>query len=182
MNAATAGIAVKGLKPTDAGVYRALMLRGYSEHPDAFTSTFEERATKPIDWWTRRLQDPTSITLGAFDSGDALIGTVRLEQFQRARERHKIHLAAMYVMKDFAGKGIGRKLVDEALVASRKMSGIELMSLTVTADNLPALRLYAKVGFVEYGREPRAVKVVGQPYLDKLYLWRPVSAEYVAPI
>ncbi len=182
MSANIAGIAIRELKPADAGVYRSLMLRGYTEHPDAFTSTFEERATKPIDWWTRRLQDPTSITLGAFDAGDALIGTVRLEQFQRARERHKIHLAAMYVMKDFAGKGVGRKLMDEALTSSRKMNGIELMSLSLTSDNLPALRLYGKVGFVEYGREPRAMKVIGQPYLDKLYMWRPVSADYIAPI
>lgn len=181
MNAVTAGIAIRELTSNDAGVYRALMLRGYSEHPDAFTSTFEERAHKAIDWWSKRLQDPTSITLGAFDAGDALIGTVRLEQFQRARERHKIHLAAMYVLKDFAGKGIGRKLSDEALAASRKMIGIEMVSLTVTSDNLPAMRLYGKVGFQEYGREKRAVKTEAV-YLDKLYMWRPISADYVAPI
>ncbi len=181
MSAVLAGVAVRDLKPTDAGLYRALMLRGYTEHPTAFTSTFEERATKPIDWWTRRLQDPTSITLGAFDSADALIGTVRLEQFQRARERHKIHLAAMYVMKDFAGKGVGRRMVDEALIASRKMGGIEMVSLTVTSDNLAALRLYGKTGFQEFGREQRAVKA-DAIYFDKLYMWRPISADYVAPI
>jgi ribosomal protein S18 acetylase RimI-like enzyme len=181
MNPVTPGIAIRELKSLDGGVYRALMLRGYSEHPDAFTSTFEERATKPIEWWTRRLQDPTSITLGAFDVGDALIGTVRLEQFQRARERHKIHLAAMYVMKDYAGKGIGRRLVDEALISSRKMGGIETMSLTVTSDNLAALRLYGKTGFQEFGREKRAVKTEAI-YHDKLYMWRPISADYIAPI
>ncbi len=176
-----AGIAIRELKPIDGGVYRALMLRGYSEHPNAFTSTFEERATKQVDWWSRRLQDPTSSTLGAFDAGDALIGTVRLEQYQRARERHKIKLAAMYVLKDFAGKGIGRKLVDEALAAARKMGGIEIVNLTVNSENLPALRLYGKVGFQEYGREHRAAKA-GDFYLDKLYMWRPVSADYVPPI
>jgi ribosomal protein S18 acetylase RimI-like enzyme len=181
MNVATAGISVRELKSTDGGVYRALMLRGYSEHPNAFTSTFEERATKPNDWWTRRLQDPTSVTLGAFDAGDALVGTVRLEQYQRARERHKLNLAAMYVMKDFAGKGIGRKLMDETLISARKVGGVEIINLTVTSDNLPALRLYGKLGFIEYGREQRAVKT-DTVYLDKLYMWRPVSADYVAPI
>lgn len=176
-----AGMAIKELKASDAGIYRALMLRGYSEHPDAFTSTFEERATKPIEWWARRLQDPTSLTLGAFDAADALIGTLRLEQFQRLRERHKINLAAMYVLRDFAGRGIGRKLIDEALISCRKMGGIEMVNLTVTSDNLAALRLYGKVGFQEFGREKRAVKGNAM-YLDKLYMWRPVSADYVAPI
>lgn len=175
----SAGISIKRLEPTDGGIYRALMLRAYSEHETAFTSSFEERAPKAVDWWSKRLSDPTSITLGAFDVGEALIGTVRLEAYQRQRERHKIALTAMYVMKDYAGKGVGRRLVDEALSESRRMNGVELMNLTVTADNLPAVRLYSKAGFQSYGREIRAVKVPGA-YLDKLHMWRPVSADYIA--
>jgi ribosomal protein S18 acetylase RimI-like enzyme len=173
-----AGVSVRKLLPTDAGIYRALMLRAYSEHPTAFTSTFEERAAKLPDWWAKRLADPTSATIGAFDAGDSMIGTVRLEVFQRLRERHKVHLAAMYVMRDYAGKSVGRKLIEEALVESRKFDGVELMSLTVTADNLPAVRLYSRIGFQEFGREPRAVKTPAA-YLDKLHMWRPISADYV---
>jgi ribosomal protein S18 acetylase RimI-like enzyme len=175
----SAGISIRKLGQTDSGIYRALMLRAYSEHSDAFTSTFEERAGKPIDWWTRRLQDPTSVTLGAFDLGDSLIGTTRLEAYQRQRERHKIELSAMYVMKDYANKGVGRRLLDEALSEARKLNGIELMNLTVTADNLPAVRLYSKLGFQSFGREIRAVKA-SHMYLDKLHMWRPVSADFVA--
>ncbi len=174
----SAGISIKRLEATDAGVYRALMLRAYSEHDTAFTSTFEERANKPVDWWSRRLQDPTTVTLGAFDAGDSLIGTVRLEAYQRQRERHKIQLTAMYVMKDYAGSGIGRRLLDDALIESRKLNGIELINLTVTADNLPAVRLYSKLGFQTFGRESRAVKAT-LGYLDKLHMWRPVSADYL---
>lgn len=174
----SAGISIKRLAATDAGVYRALMLRAYSEHDTAFTSTFEERANKPVEWWTKRLQDPTSITLGAFDLGDLLIGTVRLEAYQRLRERHKVQLTAMYVMKDYAGKGIGRRLLDEALAESRKLNSMELINLTVTADNLAAVRLYSKLGFQTFGRETRAVKATAA-YLDKLHMWRPVSADYL---
>ena len=82
-----AGISVRRLSQTDGGSYRALMLRGYSEHDPAFTSTFEERASKQVEWWTRRLQDPTTVTLGAFDASDSLIGSARLEAYQRTRER-----------------------------------------------------------------------------------------------
>ena len=174
----TAGISIRKLAQTDGGIYRALMLRGYSEHSDSFTSTFEERAGKNIEWWTRRLQDPTSVTLGAFDLGDALIGSVRLEAYQRMRERHKIELSAMYVMKDYAGKGVGRRLLDEALSEARKLNGIEIINLTVTADNLAAVRLYSKTGFQSFGREARAVKA-SHAYLDKLHMWRPVSADFI---
>ena len=175
----SAGTSIRKLQQSDGGIYRALMLRAYSEHDTAYTSTFEERASKPVDWWTRRLQDPTSVTLGAFDVGDSLIGTARLEAYQRVRERHKIELSAMYVMKDHAGNGVGRRLLDEALAETRKLNGIEIINLTVTADNLPAVRLYSKLGFQSFGRETRAVKAP-HAYLDKLHMWRPVSADYVA--
>jgi GNAT superfamily N-acetyltransferase len=173
------GTSIKRLQQGDGGIYRALMLRAYSEHDTAFTSTFEERAVKPVDWWTKRLQDPTSVTLGAFDVADSLVGTVRLEAYQRQRERHKIELNAMYVMKDHSGGGIGRRLLEEALSEARKLHGIELMNLSVTADNLPAVRLYSKFGFQTFGRESRAVKTTFA-YLDKLHMWRPVSADYIA--
>jgi len=175
----SAGISIKRLGATDGGIYRSVMLRAYTEHDTAFTSTFEERAGKPVEWWTRRLQDPTTVTLGAFDVGNALIGTVRLEAYQRVRERHKVQLTAMYVMKEFAGQGVGRRLLDEALAEARRMTGIEIMNLTVTADNLPAVRVYSKSGFQSFGRETRAVKAAHM-YLDKLHMWRPVSADYVA--
>ncbi len=175
-----AGVSIKRLGQSDGGRYRSLMLRAYSEHDSAFTSTFEERAGKPVEWWTRRLQDPTTITLGAFDAGGTLIGTVRLENYQRRRERHKVQLTAMYVLKDSAGHGVGRRLIEEALVQARKMDSVELINLTVTADNLAAVRLYSKFGFQTFGREARAVKTT-QSYLDKLHMWRPVSADYIAP-
>lgn len=154
------------------------MLRGYSEHETVFTSTFEERATKRPEWWSKRLQDPTTVTLGAFDANDALMGAARLEIFQRQRERHKVSLAAVYVMRDYAGRGVGQCLVNEALVEARRMPGIEIMTLAVTADNLRAVRLCSKVGFSEFGRESRAVKIA-HAYLDLVHMWRPVSADYV---
>jgi len=174
----SAGTSIKRLASIDAGMYRALMLRAYTEHDAAFTSTFEERANRPIQWWTKRLLDPTSVTLGAFNLSDVLIGSVRLEAYQRLRERHKVQLTAMYVMKDYAGQGVGRRLLDEALAESRKLNGIELINLTVTADNLAAVRLYSKLGFQTFGREVRAVKAT-TGYLDKLHMWRPVSADYL---
>ena len=65
--------------------------------------------------------------------------------------------------------GIGRRLVDEALAAARRMQGIEIINLTVTADNLPAVRLYSRQGFQSFGRETRAVKRPA-PTLDKLHV------------
>ncbi len=174
------GVSFRRLNIDHTGLYRALMLRAYSEHETAYISSFEERAGRPLEWWQRRLADPTCVTLGAFDAADALIGTARIELYQRRRERHKVDLASLYVMKDHTGQGIGRRLMDEALVEARKLPGVELMLLVVVGENLPALRLFSRLGFVEYGREPKAVKHVDR-YFDKGLFWRPVSADYVGP-
>lgn len=175
-----AEVTIRRLTIDHTGLYRALMLRAHSEHEAAFVTAFEERASRPLEWWHRRLSDPTTVTLGAFDEAASLIGSVRLERYQRRRERHKVDLVSLYVMKDHAGNGIGRRLMDEALAETRKLPGIELMLLVVVGENLPALRLFSRLGFVEYGREPKAVKHADR-YFDKGLFWRPISADYVGP-
>ena len=59
----------------------------------------------------------------------------------------------MYVMKDFANGGIGRPLVDEALAAAQRMHGIEIINLTVTADNLPAGTPVLAAGAENFGQK-----------------------------
>jgi Sortase and related acyltransferases len=76
------------------------------------------------------------------------------------------------------GQGVGKKLIEEALAEARKFSLLETMLVSVLGENLPMLRLLAKFGFLEYGREPKGIKLADR-YLDRLMLWRPVSADYV---
>ena len=39
---------IRRLMPDDAGEYRTLRLRALREHPDAFTSSFEEEQIRPL--------------------------------------------------------------------------------------------------------------------------------------
>ena len=41
---------IRLLVPDDAAVYRALRLRALREHPEAFTSSFEEETVRPLSW------------------------------------------------------------------------------------------------------------------------------------
>mgnify|MGYP003410426199 CR=1 FL=1 len=45
---------IRLLLPTDAASYRALRLRALSEHPEAFTSSFDEETVRPLSWSTQR--------------------------------------------------------------------------------------------------------------------------------
>ena len=80
--------------------------------------------------------------------------------------------------EDFASGGIGRRLVDGRWRARGACASIEIINLTVTADNLPAVRLYSRQGFQALARESPRGETAGA-YLDKLHMWRPVSADYI---
>jgi len=68
------------------------------------------------------------------------------------------------------GAGVGALLV-EACIAEARHAGLELLTLTVTAENASAVRLYERHGFAPYGTLRHALKVAGR-YHDKLHMVR----------
>jgi ribosomal protein S18 acetylase RimI-like enzyme len=72
----------------------------------------------------------------------------------------------MYVRPEARQTGIGRQLVQAVIAHARGQ--VELLQLTVISDNQPARRLYASLGFEEYGIEPRAAKYRGRYHDDVL--------------
>jgi RimJ/RimL family protein N-acetyltransferase len=164
---------VQRLTAADAQAYRTLMLPAYAGHPEAFTSTAEERAALPLAWWQHRLSDDTVI--GARDAQGALVGAVALTTERRARTRHKAALVGMYVQPSQRGRGLGRRLVQAVLAEAARQPALRLVQLTVTDGNHAALALYQGCGFQVFGREPMAV-ADGDGYLTKLHLWCPLPA------
>lgn len=150
------------LNVDDAAVYRAHRLRGFREHPEAFTSDFEEESTKPLADTIRRLQSDACWFWGAFE-GDALVGVVGLDREQRAKNRHKGVIIGMYVLPTHQGLGIARALLERAMAQAQDV-GLTLMVLTVTEGNDGAERLYRHAGFVRFGVEPQAIQVAGRFY------------------
>ena len=45
-----------------------------------------------------------------------------------------------------------------------------MLTLTVTAGNAPAVRLYESSGFSVYGTLPRAIRLGSDDYRDKLHM------------
>ncbi|ARB28498.1 GNAT family N-acetyltransferase [Pseudomonas tolaasii] len=161
---------IRTLGAGDAEAYRALMLEAYGAYPQAFTSSVAERAAMPLSWWEKRLSGPLDQLLGGFE-GEELAGIVGLAFEPREKARHKVTLFGMYVTQAHQQKGLGRRLVEAALVEARKHPRLKLIQLTVTAGNDAAVALYQRCGFVQYGLEPLAVRV-GEEYFDKLHMWR----------
>lgn len=160
---------IRRLTVDDAADYRALRLRGLREHPEAFTSSYEEESLQPLDDAVQRLGPASSASFwGAFVNG-VLVGQVGLEREQRRKNRHKAKVTGMYVAPEQGRRGIARVLLD-TLLAEARVSGLELLVLTVTRGNLGAERLYLDAGFTSFGVEPGAIKVQGQRF-DKNHLF-----------
>lgn len=66
------------------------------------------------------------------------------------------HVTQLCVDPRFRGSGVGRELLGQALDAYRE-HGCEAVSLTVTASNQQAIRLYERVGFRVHKRFPAFV-------------------------
>ena len=95
-------------------------------------------------------------------SNTGLVGIAGFEIQQGQKRAHKGELWGMYVRPDARGTGIGRRLVEAVLDLARQR--VELIQLA--KDNEQARRLYASLGFLEYGLEKNALKQDGRCYDD----------------
>jgi RimJ/RimL family protein N-acetyltransferase len=139
------------------------------EHPDAFTSSFEEERGKPLAAMAERIgADSHDRVFGAFVAGE-LAGMVGLGREPRAKGRHKAVVFGMYVAPEHGRRGIGAALLRRAIDEARAQPGLEQLVLTVTETNLAARTLYEKSGFRSFGIEPRAIRA-GGAFFDKNHM------------
>ena len=169
---------INALGPADATAYRALRLRALREHPDAFTSSFEEEAERPLADTTQRLSNPAERLWGAFD-GPQLVGMVGMSRETRLKNRHKARLVGLYVAPEHAGRGVGAALV-AAVVQHAVAHPLALLVLTVTDGNQAAQALYERAGFTSFGVEPDAIRVNGVR-LGKRHMALQLSTPMKAP-
>ena len=165
-------IRVRRLLPEDAARYREIRLEGLRVSPEAFGNTFEAENARPIELFADRIRD--SETMGAFE-GAEILGVAGLRANQGPKESHKGTLVGMYVRPQERNRGVGRRLV-EAVIEVACTRGVELLQLAVVSDNEPARRLYARLGFVEYGIEKKSLKQGGR-YTDEVLMVKDFSLE-----
>lgn len=171
-------IAIRPLVSGDFQAYRLVRLRALAEHPEAFSSSFDEEATPEGDARMRRRLEPRpeapfDAMLGAFD-GDKLVGTIGMTVDMRAKLRHQGLVIGMYVVPERGGEGIGTLLLEAQIARASGLPGLTGLVLTVTRGNEVAERLYKRAGFVIVGREPEAMRVDGIAY-DKVLMFRPLA-------
>ena len=133
-------------------------------YPDESTMTAEQEG--------RFLQEKTDS-----DSGIELLAEVDgmvagLAGFDAVGGREKIRHRADFgisVDRQYWNLGIGTALMCACIECARA-AGYEQIELSVVAENEPAIAMYRKAGFVEYGRNPRGFKSRFTGYQELVYM------------
>ena len=123
-----------------------------TSYPDENTTNVEQEGI----FLQQKQASPDEIELLAVVN-DRVVGTAGIDRIgRREKVRHRAQFG-ISVEKAFWGQGIGRALT-EACVECAKAAGYTQLELEVVADNKAAMALYERVGFVEYGRNPKGFR------------------------
>ena len=137
-----------------------------------FVSRYPEEINSSAEAQSRFLQmienDPDNFMLAAYLDG-RMVGNAAVTRVrENFKYRHRATLG-ISLQEEVCGLGLGTIMMQEILKIVKK-SPFEQLELTVFADNVRAIRLYEKVGFVKTGVLPRAYRLKDGSYHDEVQM------------
>ena len=147
---------VRGFFAHEADLLRQIRLISLEETPQAFATGMEQGRSKPADWWQGWIANNSPFGIFVGNEPRGLVGFFRNGA---ANMTHRGTLGAMYVAPELRGTGAAAALVQAVLDHAATL--VEQVHLSVNADNERAYRFYRRMGFVEYGREPKGLRYAG---------------------
>ena len=133
-------------------------------YPDENTMTAEQES--------RFLQEKTDSDNGIEILAEVDGAVAGLAGFDAVGSREKLRHRADFgisVDRQYWNLGIGTALMNACIECARK-AGYMQIELSVVAENEPAIAMYKKAGFVEFGRNPRGFKSRFTGYQELVYM------------
>jgi ribosomal protein S18 acetylase RimI-like enzyme len=110
-------------------------------------------AEQATAWWQDLLAETAAgraAVCAAYD-GERLVGLGEWRRYELAPQRQNADLEKVLVSRPARGSGIGRRILED-LIAQARAAGVETLTLQCRGNNHGAIRLYRRLGFIEYGR------------------------------
>ena len=115
-----------------------------------------------------KTESPNEIEIVALVDG-VVAGTAGIEAVgAKYKLKHRAELG-IAILKEYWGLGLGKALM-EACIECAKEAGYTQLELNAVAENERAVALYRKMGFVEYGRNPRGFNSRVSGYQEVVYM------------
>ncbi len=158
---------IRPLEPgPDTEAFRAIRLEALKTSPESFGSDYATESQRPPEWFAERLSE--GVMFGAFH-GEELLGIAGFYVEPAIRRAHKGVLWGVFVRPKARSAGVARRLAETVLAHAE--GKVEQVNLCVERGNMHARRLYASLGFVEYGLEKNAIRI-GDRYFDDVMMVR----------
>lgn len=133
-------------------------------YPDENSFNAEQEA----DFLAEKTASPNEIEICAVVDG-CIVGTAGIEAVgSKDKVKHRAELG-IAIEKASWGFGIGRALM-EACIDCARQAGYAQLELDVVAENTAALTLYKKMGFVEFGRNPKGFRSRSTGWQELVYM------------
>lgn len=162
---------------TDLPAYREHMLRHQSESGrdgDVIFIPYEEPDFPPLQYLTEEKTKKWSLpsTEVGWERGwvlrddDRVYGHITL--VQGIKLKSSLHRATLMIgiERSHRAQGWGQEMIETALSWVRSQPTLEWVDLFVFSENLGAIALYEKLGFLEIARVPDRFRVFGQSITD----------------
>lgn len=129
------------------------------------------RALEDVAARVEPAKDGSVCMFGVFED-NTLAGFVAVIYPQRAKLRHGVELAGMYIAPELRRRGLGKALLDAVISHVRSLDGVRLIRLGVNETNAAAKALYQSAGFECCGVEPDALNIDGTFYGEERHILR----------
>ena len=150
----------------DVEEFIRLRIEALTCEPYAFARALEDECSQSLASVAPRLRPVLegNFVIGAFE-GTRMIGQAGFVRYEGRKVCHKGILWGVYVTAAARGQGVAKAMLTRLLERIRSYAGLEQVSLSVSAPQEAARRLYSALGFEVYGYEKHALKV-GATYVD----------------
>ncbi len=97
-----------------------------------------------------------------------VVGLCDSQRMRPGSEISHIAVLGIAIRKGYRGKGLGEAMIKKMIELSK--GKFDILKLEVFSVNTTAMNLYRRIGFVEYGTLPNAIKR-GNTYYDSVHMY-----------
>ncbi|MFG1445802.1 MAG: GNAT family N-acetyltransferase [Thermoplasmatales archaeon] len=140
--------------------------------PDFGISFYRKRPdySLEVEWFSglfRETMEGNALAVVAEEDGK-VVGLCDVHRVRPGSELDHSAVLGIAIRKGYRGKGLGELMMKKIIELSK--GKFEILKLEVFSVNSRAINLYRRLGFVEYGNFPKAVKR-GDRYYDLIQMY-----------